>query len=106
MCDSSSVICLAQNPFFHGGAKHIKVRHYFLRDHVEMRDIEIKYIDTERHLAYIFTKLLDATRFASLRGGGGTWCFPPLWHGLRGASVLPYIYSILFSSHCILFIST
>jgi hypothetical protein len=35
MCDSSSVICLAHNPVFHGRAKHIKVRHHFLRDHVE-----------------------------------------------------------------------
>jgi hypothetical protein len=48
MCDSSSVICLAQNPDFHGRAKHIKVRHHFLRDHIEKGDIEMKYIDTER----------------------------------------------------------
>jgi hypothetical protein len=31
-------------------------------------DIVMKYIDTERQLADIFTKPLDATRFASLRG--------------------------------------
>jgi hypothetical protein len=39
MCDNSSAICLAQNLVSHGRAKHIKVRHYFLRDHVEKRDI-------------------------------------------------------------------
>jgi hypothetical protein len=44
MCDSSSAICLAQNPVFHGRAKHRKVRHHFLRDHVEKGDIEMKYI--------------------------------------------------------------
>jgi hypothetical protein len=66
MCDSSSVTCLAQNPVFHGRAKHITVRHYFLRDHVEKGEIEIKYIDKERQLADIFTKALDATHFASL----------------------------------------
>jgi hypothetical protein len=49
MCDSSSAICLAHNPIFHGRAKHIKVRHHFLRDHVEKGEIEIKFIDTERH---------------------------------------------------------
>jgi hypothetical protein len=54
LCDSFSDICLAQNPVFHGRAKHIKVRHHFLRDHVEKGDIEIKYIDTERQLADIF----------------------------------------------------
>jgi hypothetical protein len=35
MCDSSSAICLAQNLVFDGRVKHIKVRHHFLRDHVE-----------------------------------------------------------------------
>jgi hypothetical protein len=31
----------------------------------------MKYIDTERQLADIFTKPLDASRFAALWGGGG-----------------------------------
>jgi hypothetical protein len=44
MCDNSSAICLAQNSIFHGRVKHIKVRHHFLRDHVEKGDILIKYI--------------------------------------------------------------
>jgi hypothetical protein len=48
LCDSSSAICLAQNPVFHRRAKHIKVRYYFLRDHAEKGDIVIKYIDTKR----------------------------------------------------------
>jgi hypothetical protein len=38
MCDSSSAICLAQSPVFHGRVKYIKVRHHFLRDH-ERREI-------------------------------------------------------------------
>jgi hypothetical protein len=75
MCDSSSAICLAHNPVFHGRAKHIKVRHHFLRDHVEKREIEMKFIDTERQLADIFTKSLDSSRFASLRGELGV-CHP------------------------------
>jgi hypothetical protein len=48
MCDNSGAICLAQNPVFHERVKHIKVRHHFLRDHVEKGDIVIKYIETER----------------------------------------------------------
>jgi hypothetical protein len=66
MCDSYSAICLAHNPIFHGRAKHIKVRHHFLRDHIEKGDIEMKFIDTERQLTVIFTKLLDSSHFASL----------------------------------------
>jgi hypothetical protein len=75
ICDSSSAICLAQNPVFHGRVKHIKVRHHFLRYQVEKGHIEIKYIDIERQLADIFTKPLDATRFTSLRGKLGV-CHP------------------------------
>jgi hypothetical protein len=51
------------------------MRHHILRDHVEKGDIEMKYIETERQLADIFTKPLDATRFASLGGGLGV-CHP------------------------------
>jgi hypothetical protein len=44
------------------------VRHHFLRDHVEKKEIEIKFIDTESQLTDIFTKPLDSSRFASLWG--------------------------------------
>jgi hypothetical protein len=66
MCVSSSAICLGHNPVFHKRAKHIKVRHHFL-DHVGKGEIEMKFIDTERQLAGIFTKPLDSYHFASLR---------------------------------------
>jgi hypothetical protein len=105
MCDSFSTIRLAQNPVFQGRAKHIKVRHHFLRDHVEKGDIEIKYIETERQLADIFTKPLDATRFVS-SGGRGLGVWHPYGMVLGGACVLPCIYSILSSSHYISFICT
>jgi hypothetical protein len=68
MCDNISVISVAKNPVFYKRMKHFKVRHHFLRDHVEKRDIEMRYIDTERQFADIFTKPLDASRFAALRG--------------------------------------
>jgi hypothetical protein len=75
MCDSSNAICLAHNPVFHRRAKHIKVRHHFLRDQVETGEIEMKFIDTERQLADIFTKPLDSSHFASLWGELGV-CHP------------------------------
>jgi hypothetical protein len=49
----------------------------------------MKYIDTEMQLADIFTKSLDATRFASLRGGGGV---PPV-------STLSSLYRIALHSY-------
>jgi hypothetical protein len=41
---------------------------HFLRDHIEKGDIEMRYINTERQFADIFTKPLDASRFADLQG--------------------------------------
>jgi hypothetical protein len=101
-CDSSSAICLAQNPIFHGMAKHRKVRHHFLRDHVEKGDIVIKYIDTERHLADIFTKPLDATHFASLKGNL-VFVIPMAWFERELMFYLvytpSYLYCIAFHSY-------
>ncbi len=68
MCDNTSAISVAKNLVFHKKMRHLERRHHFLRDHVEKRDIEMRYIDTERQLADIFTKLLDSSRFATLRG--------------------------------------
>jgi hypothetical protein len=96
MCDSSSVICLAQNPIFSGRAKHIKVRHHFLRDYVDKGDIEIKYIDTERQLANIFTKPLDVTHFASLRGNL-VFSIPMAWFEGELVFYLVYFVSFCFS---------
>jgi hypothetical protein len=101
MCDSSSAICLGHNPVFHGRAKYIKVRHHFLRDHVEKGEIEMKFIDTERQLADIFTKPLDSSCFASLRGELGV-CHP---YGLvEGELVIYFVYLYLFLFSCIFFI--
>jgi hypothetical protein len=66
MCDNTSAISVAKNLVFHKRMRHLERRHHFLRDHVEKEDIEMRYIDTERQLADIFTKPLDASRFAAL----------------------------------------
>jgi hypothetical protein len=71
MCDNTSAISVAKNPVFDKKMRHVERRHHFLRDHVKKGDIEIRYIDTERQLAIIFTKLLNSSRFADLRGRGG-----------------------------------
>jgi hypothetical protein len=71
MCDNTNAISVAKNPVFHKKMRQVKRRHHFLRDHVEKGDIEMRCIDIERQLANIFTKPLDASRFADLRGGGG-----------------------------------
>jgi hypothetical protein len=48
MCDNTSAISVAKNTVFHKKIRHVERRHYFLRDHVENRDIEMRYIDIDR----------------------------------------------------------
>jgi hypothetical protein len=73
MCDNISAISVAKNPVFHKKMRHVERRHHFVRDHVEKGDIEMKYIDTERQLADIFTKPFDSSQFADLRGEIGVY---------------------------------
>jgi hypothetical protein len=75
MCDNTSAISVAKNSVFHKIMRHLERRHHFLRDHVEKGDIKMRYIDTERQLADILTKPLDASHFAALRGEIGI-CHP------------------------------
>jgi hypothetical protein len=82
MCDNTSVISIAKNPIFHKKMRHVERRHHFLIDHVEKRDIEMRYIDTERQLGDIFIKPLDSSRFVDY---GGNLCLPSIWLGLRGS---------------------
>jgi hypothetical protein len=69
MCDNTSAISIAKNPILHKRMRHLERRHHFLRDHVKKGDIEMRYTDTERQLADIFTKPLDFSHFAALQGG-------------------------------------
>jgi hypothetical protein len=68
MCDNTSAISVAKNRVFHKIMRHLERRQHFLKDHFKKGDIEMRYIDTERQLADIFTKPLDTSRFAALRG--------------------------------------
>jgi hypothetical protein len=49
-CDNTNVISVPKNSVFHKKMRHVERRHHLLRDHIEMR-----YIDIERQLADIFT---------------------------------------------------
>jgi hypothetical protein len=67
-CDNNSAISIAKNPVQHSRTKHIDIRYHFLRDHAEKGDVALHRVDTEYQLADIFTKPLDSSRFAYLRG--------------------------------------
>ena len=47
-CDNTSAINLSKNPIQHSRTKHIEIRHHFLRDHVQKRDIALEFISTKK----------------------------------------------------------
>ena len=61
-CDNTSTINLNKNSIQHSRTKHIDIRHHFLRDHVQINDISLEFIDTNNQLADIFTKPLNEER--------------------------------------------
>ena len=56
--DITSAINLSKNLIQYSRTKHIKIRHNFLRDHVQKEDIALEFISTEKQLADSFTKPL------------------------------------------------
>jgi hypothetical protein len=51
----------------HSRAKHIDIRHHFLRDRVLKGDVEVTFVDTHNQLADIFTKPLAKEPFYKIR---------------------------------------
>ena len=66
-CDNTSAINLSKNPILHSRAKHIDIRHHFLRDHIQRGEIALDFVSTEFQLADIFTKPLNDERFSFIR---------------------------------------
>jgi hypothetical protein len=67
LCDNESAIKLTNNLVKHVRTKHIDVRHHFIRDHQQKRDICIESVSTQDQLADIFTKPLDEKMFCKQR---------------------------------------
>ncbi|CAN1142556.1 Retrovirus-related Pol polyprotein from transposon TNT 1-94 [Linum perenne] len=66
-CDNSSAINMTRNPVHHSRTKHIAIKHHFIRDLVQSKDIELQFVSSENQLADIFTKALPTDRFLFLR---------------------------------------
>ncbi|MDV3201168.1 MAG: Ty1/Copia family ribonuclease HI, partial [Sweet potato little leaf phytoplasma] len=62
-CDNMSAINLTKNPIMHSRTKHIEIRHHFLRDHVQNKNIVMEFVETTKQLADIFTKPLPRDTF-------------------------------------------
>ena len=64
-CDNWSAVKIATNLVQHSRTKHIDIRHYFLRDHVNKGDIKIDGIGTDDQLPIYLPNLWMNLGFAS-----------------------------------------
>lgn len=61
--DNKGSIALAHNPVFHSRTKYIDIQHYYIRDEIESRRIELSYVPTEEMIADGLTKGLTHVKF-------------------------------------------
>ena len=61
-CDNRSAIHLSKDNMFHGRSKHIDIRHHFVRDLVNSKEINIEYTSTDDMAADVLTKGLPISK--------------------------------------------
>ena len=57
-CDDTATMCLSKNPILHSRAKHIEIKHQFIRDYVQKGVLDIQFIDTDHQWDDIFEGIL------------------------------------------------
>jgi len=69
--DNKGCIALSRNPVSHSRAKHIDIRHHFIRERIANSEVDLKYCSTKDMIADIFTKALPREAFEKFRGALG-----------------------------------
>jgi len=62
-CDSESALHIARNPTFHSRTKHIGVQYHFVREVVEVGNVDMQKIHTKDNLADVMTKPINTNKF-------------------------------------------
>ena len=65
--DNSGCVALAKNPEFHARTKHIEIQHHFIRERVEAKEVQLRWVPTERMVADVLTKSLGRGPFERAR---------------------------------------
>jgi Reverse transcriptase (RNA-dependent DNA polymerase) len=69
--DNTGCIALAHNPIAHSRAKHIDIRHHFIRERIASDEINLVSCSTKDMIADIFTKALPRESFEKFRDALG-----------------------------------
>jgi hypothetical protein len=64
--DNKSTMAIAMNPIQHQKTKHIDIRMHFIRDHLNVNNIELVHCPTEDMIADILTKALPPSQHEKL----------------------------------------
>ena len=60
-----STIAMTRNPVFHNRTKHIEIRHHFIRELEDKKEITLQFCRTDEQLADIFTKAITSEKFTT-----------------------------------------
>ena len=67
MCDNQTFLKFSVNLVFHHKTKHVETTFHYLRDMVQRRAIELKYISKEEQVLDVLTKPLPRVKFCYFR---------------------------------------
>lgn len=57
------LVNLSEDPLLHTRVKHVDIKYHFLCEHIQSKEIDIKYINTNDNIADVFTKALNHKKF-------------------------------------------
>ena len=66
-CDNQAAIKMIQNEQISQRTKHIDLKYQLVRDEIKKNNFKVEYVESERNLAHIFTKVLRTKAFRNLR---------------------------------------
>ena len=80
-CDNLSATYLTTTPIFHSRSKHLEIDFHFVRDKVQQKELQVRYLSIHDQLADILTKPLSKSKFFHFRDKLTVLSRPPQLEG-------------------------